>query len=365
MAGKLKRGRPVDGKSSSPSLSEAKLSAAAAKRAEKRRVKAAAEEDEPEEMGDIEQEVADQSSDEAPEDSGTDDDDEEDGKQEKQVDFSKLVGVGDTDEDDVEGDMEMMALSDLPSQIVTNIRNDEAALEKKLFDIGLFTGGQDGTEKGVFWDSLCVTMPLNEELEDKLALDDLEREQKFAEMATAAAHIGLERLRREKVKFRRPTDYFAEMVKTDDQMSKVKARILHEKERIDAAEKRRHNREMSKNRKKVRSEQMAREQEKKRKAKEEIETIHRLRKQRLKERAEAANNGEGNSDGEEFPIDVLEVEQLDDENRFWPQKEVASGKRKAWSGSKKTASGAGTSSGRVKKVGKKRLGKGRRNAARK
>lgn len=245
--------------------------------------------------------------------------------------FAKMVGVGEgfIDDSDDDGMMEQVAIGLVPKETVSLARNDEAGLERKLQEIGIFCG-KDSLS---FKESLAVEMNLKNRLRENLAIDDLKREQKFAELATDAVHRGLEQLRKQKVKFRRPGDYFAEMVKSDTHMGKVKGRLLHEKERVEGAEKRRNNRDIAKNKKKVRSTQMEKEQEKKRKANEEIEAVKKLRKQRLKDREDDRKVGEDDEDM--FPIDLLEVEQLDDENTFRPQKDIAEGKRKAWSGEKK------------------------------
>lgn len=300
-----------------------------------------------------------------------------------EVNFAELVGVGEhSDESDEEGAIEVLALSRLPGKVVSESRNDEPALEKKLADIAIFASAGGKKDESRFWESLTVTMPLEGTLSDSLALDDLKREQRFAELATAAAHIGLDNLRRQKKKFRRPTDYFAQMVKTDTQMGKVKAKILHHKERIESAEKRRNNRDIAKNKKKVRSSQLQKEQDKKRKAKEEIQAFSRLRKERLKQRAGAsATKGDGDVD-DDFPIELLNVEQLDDKNTFQSHADISSGKKKAWSGKNdkfnkpKPANGAragqgnevqsgklGTANGiRKPRGGKKRVGRSRRKA---
>lgn len=238
--------------------------------------------------------------------------------------------VDDDDDDDGEDDetaMETVALSSLPSRSLLDVRVDEAALEKKLSEIAIFASGGASTPLP-FTESLTVTMDLTQPLSEDLAVEDLEREKRFAQLAAGAVHEGLDRLRAQKVKFRRPNDFFAEMVKTDAQMGKVKAQLLFNKERIEAAEKRRNNRDISKNKKKVRKEQLEKEQEKKRKTREEIEAFSRLRQERLQERAQGENDAP--SDDDEFPIDLLDVEQLDDDNKFQKQKEIASGKKKAW-----------------------------------
>lgn len=318
-------------------------SAGAAKRAEKKKAQEMAISDDEVDPRDAEDVLAEEESAEdiAADTSGSESDS-EDGVPDDEamnVDFSTLVGVGEGHDDtDDEAVMETMALSSLPAQVFSEHRNDEAALDKKLADIAVFdTAAPYGAGKLPFSESLSVTMPVDEKISDELAIDDLKRETKFAALATAAVHVGLERLRVGKIKFRRPGDYFAEMVKTDAHMAKVKARYLHQKESIEAAEKRRHNRDLTKNRKKVRSDQIEKDQEKKRRTKNEIEAVARIRKDRLHKRAEAANAGSDgdNVEDDEFPIDLLDIEQLDDENRFQPSKDIASGKKKAWSGGNK------------------------------
>lgn len=248
---------------------------------------------------------------------------------EKEVDFALLEGVGEndsSDDSDHEANMETIALANLPTEVISTARNDEVALKQKLADVAIFT--RDATTDHLpFWESLCVPMTLESPLSDKLALDDLTREQRFAELATAATHQGLALLRKNKTKFRRPGDYFAEMVKTDTHMQKIKSRLITEKEKIDKAQTRRNNRDISKNKRKIRSEQLERQQKKKQKANEEIEAFSQLRKQRLQKKLEKSGSDD---EGDDFPIELLDVEQLDADNKFQKHKDIASGKKKAW-----------------------------------
>lgn len=289
---------------------------------------------------------------------------------------------GEIDSEDDETTMETVAISEIPKHTIVQARNDVLAIEKKLTDVAIFD--KDACESPLpFSESLSVKIQLKHPLSSKLALDDLEREKRFAEITAAAVHTGLDTLRQQRVKFRRPSDFFAEMTKTDEHMGKVKSQILFNKERIEAAEKRKNNRDIKKNKRKVRQEQIEKEQDKKRKTREEIEAYSRLRQQRLRERAE----GDEPSD-DDFPIDMLDVEQLDEENRFQRQKDIASGKKKAWrqdnsisatqnrrqskgkqsgrsekTGKRNNLVGAGARKGGIQKKGtKKRLGKSRRVA---
>ncbi len=276
--------------------------------------------------------------------------------EENTVDFSQLRGIGeDSDESDPDEPLRFVDVSKLPAQVLSEHRNDEPALDKKLADIALFdTAEPHGAGKLPFRESLSVAMPMEGPLAAELAVDDLARERKFAELATAAVHIGLGRLRAEKVKFRRPDDYFAQMIKSDEHMTRVKTRMLGAKESIQNAQRQRHDRELVKNKKKVRQEQRLRQQEKLKQTKDEIAAVSKLRKERVRRRAEAE---EPPSDDDEFPIDLLNVEQLDSENRFQPAGDIASGKKKAWRGNVKVDGG--------KKGGKgKRVGKGQEEGKR-
>ena len=215
----------------------------------------------------------------------------------------------------------LVPISSIPKETQVECRIDDATISAKLEDISIFTG-----HNRPFSHSLCITLPAERKLKKALADDDLEREKTFAQLATEATHLALAKLRSDKTKFRRPSDYFAEMVKTDDHMAKVKAKIVFHKERIEAVQKQRNNRDIKKNKKKMRAEQMEREVEKKRQAKGEVKAIERLRKQRVRQRADEQMN---DSD-DEFPIDLLDVEQLDSDSRFQSQKDIAAGKKKAW-----------------------------------
>lgn len=58
--------------------------------------------------------------------------------------------------------------------------------------------------------------------------DDLNRELAFYAQSLQAAQLGRKLLKEEGVPFTRPTDYFAEMVKADEHMEKVKGKLIEE-----------------------------------------------------------------------------------------------------------------------------------------
>eukprot|EP00736_Rhodelphis_marinus_P009788 Rmarinus@m.16513 len=77
------------------------------------------------------------------------------------------------------------------------------------------------------------------------------------------------------IKHRRPKDFYAEMVKSDEHMQRVKQRILSQKKRIEEAEERRRKRDMRKFGKQT---QIEKQQERSKGKKEELNLIKKLRK---------------------------------------------------------------------------------------
>lgn len=73
--------------------------------------------------------------------------------------------------------------------------------------------------------------------------DDLKREVAFYNMALEAANMARKLCHDANVPFSRPEDFFAEMVKTDDHMAKVKDRLIFETKKMDAVVQRKSNKE--------------------------------------------------------------------------------------------------------------------------
>ena len=61
-----------------------------------------------------------------------------------------------------------------------------------------------------------------------------------------AADVGYATLKKMGIPYNRPNDYFAEMVKTDDHMDRVRKKLLAEKAKVEGIEERRRVREMKK-----------------------------------------------------------------------------------------------------------------------
>lgn len=73
--------------------------------------------------------------------------------------------------------------------------------------------------------------------------DDLKREVAFYKMALEGVHEARKQCKKANVPFSRPDDFFAEMVKTDDHMAKVKDRLIFENKKMEAVAQRKANRE--------------------------------------------------------------------------------------------------------------------------
>lgn len=107
--------------------------------------------------------------------------------------------------------------------------------------------------------------------------DDLARELSFYTQALEGTREAFEKLHSMGLPFLRPSDYYAEMVKTDSHMEKVKGRLLAEKRKMEEADERKKAREAKKLAKEV---QAQKQKERAKQKKGEIEAVKKWRKQR-------------------------------------------------------------------------------------
>ena len=105
--------------------------------------------------------------------------------------------------------------------------------------------------------------------------DDLTRELAFYKQSLDAANEARIRLKKEGIPFSRPTDYFAEMVKSDEHMEKIKSRIIDEAANKKAAADARKQRDLKRFGKQV---QMAKLQERNKAKRETLDRINLLKR---------------------------------------------------------------------------------------
>ncbi|XP_022156156.1 probable rRNA-processing protein EBP2 homolog [Momordica charantia] len=109
--------------------------------------------------------------------------------------------------------------------------------------------------------------------------DDLARELAFYTQALQGARMAFEKFQSLGLPFLRPADYYAEMVKTDTHMEKVKGRLLAEQRKMEEADERRKAREAKRLAKEIQAQKL---KERAKQKKEEIESVKKWRKQRQK-----------------------------------------------------------------------------------
>ncbi|KAI8909955.1 eukaryotic rRNA processing protein EBP2-domain-containing protein [Powellomyces hirtus] len=169
--------------------------------------------------------------------------------------------------------------------------NNTTALLSRLEDIRIDQAGM----KVPWIETQSVTSPDVLDLEPADVHDDLKRELAFYKQALFAATEGRKRIRAAGVPFSRPDDFFAEMVKSDEHMAKVRQRLLDEAASIQAAERARKQRDLKKFGKKVQQEKLA---ERAKTKKSEMEKVKVARKKHA-----SADNSREDAD-DEFGVEI-------------------------------------------------------------
>ncbi|KAF9173874.1 rRNA-processing protein and EBNA1-binding protein ebp2 [Mortierella sp. AD011] len=180
-------------------------------------------------------------------------------------------------------DAEMLSGDDDPTDIFTTQKvtiNNEPVLKRLHEQIALPTD--------IPWSetqSITSTQPVSIADPD----DDLNCEVAFYNQALEAAVLGRERIRKEGGVFERPGDYFAEMIKSDEHMAKIRQKLLDENASIQASERAKAQRELKKFGKKVQTEKRLEREKAKAEA---LEKISALKKKRQ------GNDSSANADDE-------------------------------------------------------------------
>ncbi|CAN6656787.1 rRNA-processing protein Ebp2p [Trichomonascus vanleenenianus] len=202
-------------------------------------------------------------------------------------------GESDEEEEEEEEEEEDIPLSDveldddadvIPHQKTTI--NNVAALKQSLSSIRL------PHNKIPFHEHMSIQA--EEPIVLKDIYDDIERELAFYKQGLEAAKKARKQLKKEDIAFTRPVDYFAEMVKSDEHMDKLKQKLIEDESAKKASQEAKKQRELKKFGKKV---QHARLQER---AKEKRDTMDKLKNLKRK-------RGDNNMTSEDFDIAVEEA----------------------------------------------------------
>jgi rRNA-processing protein EBP2 len=181
------------------------------------------------------------------------------------------------DDDDEDEDEDDIALSDLDSvasedkgDIIPHQRltiNNTAALTAALHRIQL------PYSKLAFSEHQSVTTDEAVDIAD--VEDDLNRELAFYKQCLSSVKDARKKLKKEGVSFSRPADYFAEMVKSDEHMGKIKQKLIDAAAGKKAAAEARKQRDLKKFGKQV---QVAKLQERSKEKRDTIEKINTLKR---------------------------------------------------------------------------------------
>ena len=153
--------------------------------------------------------------------------------------------------------------------------NNTEAMQRVYEDMRLDGPSTSGKMPWIETMSLVYEHATADEVPD--AHNDLDRELSFYRQSLAAAIRGRELVLAAKVSFSRPNDYFAEMVKTDEHMERVRQRLLDESASIKASEDAKRQRELKKYGKKIQTEKLFERQRSKRDMQEKVNALKRKR----------------------------------------------------------------------------------------
>ncbi|EGE83678.1 rRNA processing protein [Blastomyces dermatitidis ATCC 18188] len=180
----------------------------------------------------------------------------------------------DGDEDEEEEDIPLSELSEedatdvIPHQRLTI--NNSAAILSSLKRISFLTPQTPFSEHN----SLTSTEPID--VPDPN--DDLTRELAFYTVCVSAAKSARDQLKKEGIPFSRPTDYFAEMVKSDEHMGRVKKKLFDEAAAKKASAEAKRQRDLKKFGKQVQVAKLQQRQKEKRETLDKINSLKRKRK---------------------------------------------------------------------------------------
>ncbi|KAH9904777.1 Ebp2-domain-containing protein [Xylariomycetidae sp. FL2044] len=218
--------------------------------------------------------------------------------------LKKPVAQKDADEDDDEEeeedeeDIPMSDLEDLDDEekedLIRHNRltiNNSSALLTSLNRISIPT---DKSVPFATHQSLVGAEPTADSIDD--VQDDLKRETAFYAQCLDAAKRARALLKAAGVPFSRPTDYFAEMVKDDGHMEKVKAKLVEEASAKKASAEARKQRDLKKFGKQV---QVAKLQERQKAKKDTLEKIKNLKRKR-----QESSNDLGTTEADLFDVGV-------------------------------------------------------------
>jgi len=172
-------------------------------------------------------------------------------EEEENRETDQMAVTNDEDEDDGEYEAEVRAYRDVlleKGKLPITDEEEETPVQEesnKASALALQQRLEEIKPNLPFMETLTITStsPLPFSSTKDLVHDDLKREVIFYNTALEATKLAKTQFLEQNVPFARPQDFYAEMVKTDDHMRKVKDRLLFEGKKIAAFEQRKMNKE--------------------------------------------------------------------------------------------------------------------------
>ena len=191
------------------------------------------------------------------------------------------------------------------SEAVATMINHESRMDELTDEIKLRF---PGTRKQAPWTEFLAvvsTKAIEDELEN--VHDDVAREMSFYNQTLSNVTEATKLMEKHGVRHERPLDYFAEMVKSDAHMRKIKNKLLQEAREVDEKEQRRKQRSLKKFGKQVQAEKLV---SRAKDRKEDLDAIKKWRKDRLRDSDGVAGKGplREREGGDAFPVALDQVD---------------------------------------------------------
>ncbi|CAH7679036.1 eukaryotic rRNA processing [Phakopsora pachyrhizi] len=148
-----------------------------------------------------------------------------------------------------------------------------------------------------FFETQVIQSDLNIEVED--VDDDIKIEVELYKNALESAKQAYSRFQKSSKPFFRPNDFFAEMIKSDSHMEKIRLRLIDENSRIKASEESKKKRELKKLGKAIQIENKLQREKESKRLKESVKELRKKRKD--------GNKLDEKKDEEEFEIELEEA----------------------------------------------------------
>ncbi|KAJ2657059.1 RRNA processing protein [Coemansia sp. RSA 1200] len=194
-----------------------------------------------------------------------------------------------SEDDDMMVDDEETALE------IAALQDDETLIQRKKEFINhkaaLSTLVEEISQKNLDWVQRCDITSMSPLVVENTE-DDLDRELKFYQQALEAVTRAKSNIKEAGIPFSRPDDYFAEMVKSDSQMARIRQKLLDQQKSIQNSEEAKKQRQLRKYGKQIQQEKIKEREDKKKAALDKIAAV--------KKRLRNANAG----DDDDFDIDV-------------------------------------------------------------